>query len=222
MTHPLETTILDFDYTVADSSQGAVECIRYALERLDLPSVSDESARRTIGLSLPDTFHELTGRLPGVQSNAFARLFIERAEQVMADCTVLLGPVPAAIAQLVAGGITLGIVSNKYRLRIEHILRREKLLDAFSAIVGGEDVVAHKPDPEGLLKAMALLGSTPAGTIYVGDSVTDAQTAERAGVPFVAVLSGVTPRDAFVGYEVHKVIDDLSGLCDVVLSGRGG
>ena len=220
MTHRIETTILDFDYTIVDSSRGAVECIRYALEQLGLPPVADESARRTIGLSLPDTFCELTGRRTGAQSDAFARLFIERAEQVMADGTVLLDPVPATIAQIVAGGMTLGIVSTKYRRRIEHILRREELLDAFAAIVGGEDVAAHKPDPEGLLKAMAMLESTPSSTVYVGDSVTDAQTAERAGVPFVAVLSGVTPRDAFAGYEVHTVIDDLSSLCDVVLAAR--
>ena len=37
MTLRFKTVIFDFDYTLADSSQGATECIRYALERLGLP-----------------------------------------------------------------------------------------------------------------------------------------------------------------------------------------
>jgi len=80
------------------------------------------------------------------------------------------------------------------------VFRRENLLRFFQVIVGGEDVSAHKPDPQGLLAAVDRLGSRHAATLYVGDSVTDAETAKRAAVPFVAVLSGATPIEHFNGY----------------------
>jgi phosphoglycolate phosphatase len=132
----------------------------------------------------------------------------------MSDLTVLFEFVPGVIDKLRSRGFSLGIVSTKFRYRIESVLRREGLLGAFAVIIGGEDVAKHKPDPTGLLTAVERLGSAPASTLYVGDSVTDAQTAERAGIPFVAVLSGVTPREAFRNYATCKVVESLSDLLE--------
>jgi phosphoglycolate phosphatase len=212
MLRRFDALIFDFDYTLADSSQGVIECIRYALEELDLPPVSDQQACQTVGLSLPDTLYQLTGQR--AQSSAFARLFIERAEEVMSDRTILFEVVPATIGWLKTQGIALGIVSTKYRRRIETILRRDGLLDPFSVIIGGEDVSRHKPDPESLLKAIDALGTD--SVLYVGDSVIDAQTAQRAGVPFVAVLSGTTREGAFAPYNPQCVLADLSELRDAM------
>jgi phosphoglycolate phosphatase len=209
---PICAVLFDFDYTLADSSQGAIDCIGYALCELGLPSVPDDAARRTIGLSLVDTLAALAGPQPEEVSECFARLFVERADRVMAGKTVLLDAVPETIERLRRQGLVLGIVSTKYRRRIEGILRREGLLGFFDAIVGGEDVSRHKPDPESLLLALEMLDVLPTAALYVGDSVTDARAARRAGVPFVAVLSGTTPREAFRGLDVCRVIESLSSL----------
>jgi phosphoglycolate phosphatase len=209
-----QAIIFDFDYTLADSSRGAIACINFALGELGLPAVSAEAAKRTIGLSLPDTFLELVGPQHAAQPNEFARLFVKRADSIMSDLTVLFESVPEMIGKLKAQGFSLGIVSTKFRYRIESVLEREGLLNAFATIVGGEDVAKHKPDPTGLLTAIKRLGSVPASTLYVGDSVTDAQTAERAGVPFVAVLSGVTLREAFEDYATCEIVGSLSDLLE--------
>jgi len=68
------------------------------------------------------------------------RLFIQRADAVMLDYIVLFDSVRPAVKQLIANGLALGIVSTKYRRRIEAFLKREKLTDVFNVIVGGEDV----------------------------------------------------------------------------------
>jgi phosphoglycolate phosphatase len=135
----------------------------------------------------------------------------------MADKTVLLPGVRATVARLRARGLVLGIVSTKYRRRIEAILRREGLLAPFAAIVGGEDVAAHKPDPQSLNLAMARLRVTPDRALYVGDSVTDAEAARRAGLSFAAVLSGTTPREAFGVYDASAVCRGLKELGDWII-----
>jgi phosphoglycolate phosphatase-like HAD superfamily hydrolase len=53
--------------------------------------------------------------------------------------------------------------------------------------------------------------------VYVGDSVVDAEVAKRAAVPFVAVLSGVTPVDHFDGYERMGTLKDVSELPQLLL-----
>jgi len=213
---PFRSLILDFDYTLADSSRGIVECVRFALKELELPRVSAEGVCRTIGLSLPDAFMELVGNQHAAKADEFARLFIEHADRVMLDLTILLDRVPETVALLKQRGFALGILSNKFRYRVMGVLRREHLSRSFGVVVGAEDVSVLKPAPEGLLMAVERLGSSPSAALYVGDSVTDAETAARAGVPFVAVLSGVTPREAFERCDTYAVLSDVSALPDLL------
>ena len=84
--------------------------------------------------------------------------------------------------------------------------------DASGVIVGSEDVEAMKPDPSGLLHAVKTLETPKERCLYVGDSMTDAETARRAGVPFVAVLSGVTEREAFAEYAPAMVLGSAAEL----------
>lgn len=208
----IEAIIFDFDYTLADSTGGIFECINYALKNMGLPTATDDEIRKTIGLSLPATFRKLTDGLRPNEAEDFARYFIRRADEVMADLSYIYDYVPDTLAILKEAGFPLGIVSTKFRYRINTILRRESLDKMISLIVGGEDVENHKPDPEGLILALNGLGIESGKAVYVGDSSTDAQTAHNAAVPFIAVLSGVTGRDGFDDYEPCYTLKDVGGL----------
>ena len=106
----------------------------------------------------------------------------------------------------------MGIVSTKTRRRMVSILERERLEGHFEVIIGGGEVSAHKPDPQGLLLAAEQLGCAPPEVLYVGDRVIDAEAAQRGGMSFVAVLSGVTPREAFRDYATVAILDTLNKL----------
>ncbi|HYM00531.1 MAG TPA: HAD-IA family hydrolase [Blastocatellia bacterium] len=206
------SAVFDFDYTLADSSLGVTECINFALGELGLAPVDYETACRMIGLSLKETYRRIIGERPASEADEFSRLFIRRADETMVEMTVLYETVGPTTQALMSGGMVLGIVSTKYRRRIEAVLAREGLSDRFEVIIGGEDVREHKPDPEGLIKALDALGSSCEDTLYVGDSVTDAIVAERTGVPFVAVLTGVTPKDAFAPYQAIDILESVDQL----------
>jgi phosphoglycolate phosphatase len=174
--------------------------------------VSYDAACRTIGLSLAETFLKLGEHHEPDRCDEFHRLFVQRADDVMVNSTVLYDTVPATVEALRARGLKLGIVSTKYRRRISEVLDREAMLYAFPVIIGGDDVNQHKPDPQGLFEAMERLECLPASVVYVGDSEVDAELARRAGVPVVIVLSGVTPRERFDNYEPVAVLDNISQL----------
>jgi phosphoglycolate phosphatase len=217
MRHHFQSVIFDFDYTLADSSRGAIECINFALSEMGLAHVSAEAACRTIGLSLHETFLTLGEHHEPHRCDEFYRLFVQRAEQVMSNLTVLYESVPATVETLREAGLQLGIVSTKYRRRISEVLRREALMHGFEVVIGGEDVEQHKPHPEGLFQAIEKLGCSTASVVYVGDSVVDAELAQRAGVPLIVVLSGVTPKDDFHRYEPIAVLESISQLPKVLL-----
>ena len=215
MKSSLQAIIFDFDYTLADSSRGVIECINFAFDRLGLPVAADTEIRQTIGLPLPDTLAMLVGQEYAQYTDDFTRLFVERADEVMTDMTELLDPVPETVAALRNFGIQLGIVTLKYRYRVESVLKRDHLLDAFEVIIGFEDESEHKPNPKGLLAAVERLKCVRKDCFYVGDSVTDAKTAQQANIDFIAVLSGVTPRAAFEDYDVYAVLKDVCELLNL-------
>ena len=204
--------IFDFDLTLADPTKGTIECVNFALERLGLPHADDEQIKRTIGLSLEDTFLRLTEQTKSQDVSLFISSFVERADQVMAELTLVFDSVPATTRRLSEMGFELGIVSTKFRYRIEEILAREGLLDRFRVIIGGEDVSEHKPHPSGLIAAMSRMQVDTDDVLYVGDSTVDALAAERAKVPFIAVLSGTTSETEFNETAKIAVIDDISTL----------
>src|SRR5690606_40159461 len=82
--------LYDFDYTLADSSQGTIECVNYALRQMGLPAARDQRIRETIGLSMTATFEHVT-RIPATPELvcAFTEHFVARADQVMAGHTHL-------------------------------------------------------------------------------------------------------------------------------------
>jgi phosphoglycolate phosphatase len=78
-------------------------------------------------------------------------------------------------------------------------------------IVGREDVRRLKPDPDGVLLALAKLGADPASTALIGDTYHDVQAARAAGVRSVVVRNS---RLAYAPDGADLYLDDLRQVVD--------
>jgi phosphoglycolate phosphatase len=208
----LRAVLFDFDLTLADSTRAVVACFTYALKNLDLPKPTPDEVRGTIGLGLGEALTLLTGVQDQTIEKRFRKLFVEHADRIMVDQTELLEGVLPAIDELRGKGLRLGIVSTKFRYRIEHTLDRFGIRDRFSTLVGGDSVDALKPDPAGLLLSLRELGMERDQALYVGDHVVDAEAADRASVPFVGVRTGTKTEEDF---EPFPKVAVLSGVADL-------
>ena len=79
-------------------------------------------------------------------------------------------------------------------------------------IVGGEDVKTAKPSPEGVFLALENLGTDKDTTLYIGDSIVDAETAQAAGMDFAGVLHGATTAEELEAYPHVAIMKDLTEL----------
>jgi phosphoglycolate phosphatase len=77
-------------------------------------------------------------------------------------------------------------ISTNRSTTIGQVLKTFSLDSYFDLVVSSLDVVRPKPDPESVLKIMDFFQVSPEQCLYIGDSEVDAQTADSAGVPFVA------------------------------------
>jgi len=213
-----KAVIFDFDYTLGSSEKGIVLSVNHGLLSLGYPEADENRIYNTIGLSLADTFKDLTGVYDPVQASKFAALFKEKADKVMVENTELYHDCLEVISNLRKEGCLVGIVTTKFHYRIDQILSKYNAADMVDVIVGGEDVKAEKPDPQGLIYAIKTLGVSDAETLYVGDSLTDSMTALNAGVDFAAVLTGKTLRKSFENKAHVCIADNLTGIYNFLFS----
>lgn len=206
------TVIFDFDYTLADATNGIVSSFNYAFNRLGIPECDRESIKKTVGLPLDKAFIQLTHSRNEVLTNRFLSLFREKANEVMSRDTVLYADTVNTLQRLKREGYNTGIVTTKYHFRVVETLNLHGALDLIDIIVGGEDVKVPKPSPEGLLLAIDSLNKELNDVLYIGDSLIDAQTASAANVDFVAVTTGTTKESEFLQYPCVRILKNLSEL----------
>lgn len=204
--------VFDFDYTLGDSTEGIVLSTNYAMNRLGFGNYSEEVIKKTVGLSLRETYKALTGDNDEERGDAFAGFFRERADQVMAAHTQLYPGILDSLLELEKTGRRLGIVTTKFRYRIDQILGLCRGEGIFDLVVGAEDVKREKPDPEGLLSVIQAWEMKNEEVLYVGDSLVDAQTAKTACVPFCGVTTGTTAEEMFRRYPNKGIYDSVNQL----------
>lgn len=211
-----QAVIFDFDYTLGDSTEGIVVSANDALEKMGYPMANREAIRKTIGLSLPETYQVLTGDKEPEKGETFRRYFVEKADEVMTENSELYPDARNILAYLKENGVRVAVVTTKFDYRIEGILKKCQATEYVSKIVGGNNVSNPKPDPEGTLKVLADWGLAKKEVLYVGDSLVDAKTAQSAGVPFAAVTTGTTMKEDFLPYEKVGVFANLTELMAVL------
>lgn len=206
------TYLFDFDYTLADSSKGIVICFRNVLERHRHTGISDEQIKRTIGKTLVDSFSILTGIGDEAILEEYRKEYVKEADRFMTANTRLFPETVSVLQALKEKGANIGIISTKYRYRIMELAKDTVPEGIIDLIVGGEDVKTAKPSPEGVFLALENLGTDKNTTLYIGDSIVDAETAQAAGMDFAGVLHGATTAEELEAYPHVAIMKDLTEL----------
>lgn len=204
--------LFDFDYTLGDATDAIVAGYTAGLTGLGWPAPEREAVRHTVGLPLELGYTSLTGDSDPAHQEAFRGLFTQVAHPMQAAGVPLFPGAPELLQALRDAGVRTAIVSTKRTVVLKEALAPHPCAQCLELVLGGDLVANSKPDPEGLLAAMARMELAPQETLYVGDTVIDAETAQRAGTDFVPVLNGTTPAQAFEVWPHRYVARDLWAL----------
>jgi beta-phosphoglucomutase len=187
---PEGITIDEEEYAASYLAYDDREAIRVALERHG--RTFDRTLVETVALRKAGIFDALIADVP----------FFPGARELV---RALAAEMPIAIA------------SGALRSEIVRILAAGGLQDAFTTIVGADDVTHGKPNPEPYLMAMKRLGPlTPADCLVIEDSVAGIAAGRAAGMKVLAVTHTYPAAKLTAA---HRVVDGLAGLTPSDLRG---
>jgi phosphoglycolate phosphatase len=109
----------------------------------------------------------------------------------------------------------LAVLTNKPGEMSRAILEGLGVASRFIHIVGGDDMQARKPDPQGLLDVLRSLDCPPELAVMVGDSGVDVRTGRAAGTLTAGVTYGFAPH-TFATDPPDILLDDIRQLPDAL------
>lgn len=207
--------LFDFDYTLVNSEAAILKCFHLTMDKTGYPQREDDEIRRTIGLPMLDAVKKIIRTDEDAKARAFLDVYKHEADRYMTAGTHFFPHTIETLRQLRKDGAKIGIISSKTRHRIQEKFDLDGVTELVDHIIGSDDVTAHKPDPEGIQKAIQWFGVTADQVLYTGDSYVDAGAAQRAGVDFAAVTTGTTSTKTFQQYPHIRIMCDIKELLDI-------
>ncbi len=99
------------------------------------------------------------------------------------------------LAELKKTNIRIAVLSNKPHEHTVDVIRDCFGETVFDVVLGAKPELARKPAPDGALVIMRELGTKAQECLYIGDTDTDMQTGNAAGMHTVGVLWGFRDRE---------------------------
>jgi phosphoglycolate phosphatase len=215
---PFDVVAFDLDGTLADTAGDLAAALNHALSRAGRSGLSLETVRTMVGHGTRALLRKGLAATGEVSDDLTDRALPDLIAHYAANICVETTPYPgaeSALDRLAQQGAHLAVCTNKPEGLALKLIEALGWEHRFAAVVGGDTLAVAKPDAAPLHAAIARAGGGRAA--YVGDSITDAETARAARVPFIAVSFGFRDRPV-AALGADAVIDHYDELGEVLAS----
>lgn len=184
----IKAVIFDLDGTLLDTGKGVVKSVKYTIQQMKLPSLSQSELETFVG---PPIKNKLQQTFNLTEEQAVEGMNIFRNHYGKED--IYIAEPYAAIEDLLGmlkrDGFKLGVATYKREDQAIKLLEKMQIADFFDVI--------HGADPEGKMskadvinKSLLDLDCDSQEAVMVGDSDNDAIGAATAGMHFLGVTYG--------------------------------
>lgn len=208
----IDIVVFDLDGTLVDTAPDLVAALNHALLRLGRAQVKPELVQHLAGdggRALMRRGLELTGGATDAIVEDGVKAFLDHYEAHICDHSKRAEHIEDALDALAAADIRMGICTNKPERLARKLVLALGWQTRFASIIGGDTLGASKPDPRPLLACIEECGGGRA--VFIGDTISDRDTALAAGVTFVGAAVGCSSA-AFASTEAYPVIMSFAEL----------
>ncbi|NPC73884.1 HAD family hydrolase [Corallococcus exiguus] len=208
----LRAVLFDLDGTLVDSLGDIATAMNHALQQHGLPPHPEAAYLRFVGEGVAKLAERATGGAPAALQGQVLATYHAYYDTHLFDRTCAYPGVEAALAELAAEGIRLGVLSNKSDDFVKRLAARLLPGVTFTAVYGERPGIPRKPDPTAALALAAELGVAPDACGFVGDTSVDMDTAKAAGMYGVGVTWGFRTAEELHEHGARAVVSSAGEL----------
>ena len=213
----IKGVIFDLDgttiYTLADIHNS----LNMTLKEYGYPEQSLDAVRLGVGSGF---INLLRAVLPKTTAEERIREIADRYKEVYSEHLCVYSRPYDGIDELLESlqkkGIKLGVNSNKSDKNTKRLISTLFPQIDFTMIVGMQDGIRIKPDPEGALMIVKAMGLKPEEVVYAGDSEPDIVTAQNGGMKSAACLWGYRDEETLRKLGPDVVASDSAQLLELI------
>lgn len=210
----MDNFIFDLDGTLLNTLNDLAASTNYALRQSGMPEHSVNDVRLFVGNGVKKLMERaIPGGLDNPKFDETYATFRKHYLEHSLDTTKPYDGIPEVLAELKRRGKRLAIVSNKFYAATQE-LARHFFPDTIEVAIGEREDIRKKPAPDTVLEAMRQLGVGKEGSVYVGDSDVDIDTARNCGLPCISVLWGFRDRQFLIDHGATHLIDNPEELLE--------
>ena len=184
------TIIFDLDGTLADTSPGIIETLRYTEQQLGLPPCNEDVLRSIIGPPLQESFMRLYDKTLE-EADEIVAVYREYFDTNDMGARAYLHPGMLELLEyLKEKGVPMAVATHKVEVLTTKALKAFGITHFFET-VRCYDEESNPTKGQLILQALEEMGVTDRnGVLMVGDSIFDSEGAAEAGVDFAALTCG--------------------------------
>ncbi len=179
----IKAILFDLDGVLVNMPDAHFEALNAALRLFGAAINRDEHLTLFNGLPTVKKLEvlEQQGRIPGGLSSFINRVKQDHTKNLIPKfCTPDYSKI-ILLKRLQQQGYKLACCSNSIRETLHLMLRSASLFDFFDLVIGNDEIIHPKPDPEIYTTAFSRLGVTPEECIIVEDSPYGIAAARASG-----------------------------------------
>lgn len=206
-----ETVIFDLDGTLLNTLTDLTNAVNHVLDQHGFPLRSSAEIRRFLGNGARNL---LTRSLPeGTDDETVSALLEEYQIYYLQHSEEATAPYEG-IAELLEGlqkrGVKVAVVSNKGDLQVKPLAA--KYFPQIPIAIGEREGIRRKPHTDTVEEALRLLNAPLKTAALMGDSEVDGQTANNAGIPFLAAGWGFRDKEELLPFAPVLIMEHPTDL----------
>ena len=213
--------IFDLDGTLINTISDLGQACNHALAACGYPTHKIEDYPRLVGNGINKLIERALPKEHQKEETVLQvrEYFVPYYDEHNCDLTHPYEGIPELLHALKAAGHQLAVASNKYQAATEKIVA-QLFPNIFDVVLGERENVARKPDPQIVYDIHQTLNTqlSTLNSLYIGDSLVDANTARAAGCTLVLCKWGFEAAEKLAAFKPDHLIEKPEEIIKIVHS----
>lgn len=207
----IKVCIFDCDGTLLDTLVSIAHNANLALKDYGFAPIPVPEYKKMVGDGAKELIRRALKRSGDLSCAHYEEVFARYREYFKEGCLYQVKPydgITELLKELTENGIKTAVLSNKPHPETLHVIEKNFEEGTFEEILGYKDSIKRKPAPDGANLLRQKFGVEAGECLYIGDTNTDMETGNAAGMHTVGVLWGFREKEELVECGAEFIVSE--------------